>query len=113
MTMNEDDAVRQFAAALLNLLGAIRSAEANRTATEVRRLVAELREANGPARRNREEQKPMLLSTREAAKSLSVSPRTLWDLTAPRGPIPVVKIGTRTCYAIRDLEQAIEKMKSK
>ena len=30
---------------------------------------------------------------REAAKALGISARTLWGLTAPRGPIPCLRIG--------------------
>ncbi len=39
------------------------------------------------------QQFPLALRPREAAKALGVSPRTLWSLTAPRGPIPCVRIG--------------------
>jgi hypothetical protein len=34
------------------------------------------------------------LRPRDAAKALGISPRTLWALTAPRGPIPCARIGT-------------------
>jgi hypothetical protein len=37
---------------------------------------------------------PLLLITAdEAARRLSVCKKTLWNLTQPRGPIPVVRIG--------------------
>jgi predicted DNA-binding transcriptional regulator AlpA len=36
---------------------------------------------------------PLALRPAEAAKALGISPRTLWGLTAPRGPIPCVRIG--------------------
>jgi len=36
---------------------------------------------------------PLALRPREAAKALGISPRTLWGLTAPRGPIPCLRIG--------------------
>jgi hypothetical protein len=36
---------------------------------------------------------PLALRPRDAAKTLSISPRTLWGLTAPRGPIPCLRIG--------------------
>jgi predicted DNA-binding transcriptional regulator AlpA len=36
---------------------------------------------------------PLALRPREAAKALGISARTLWNLTAPRGPIPCVRIG--------------------
>ncbi|MCS7047344.1 MAG: helix-turn-helix domain-containing protein [Gemmataceae bacterium] len=35
----------------------------------------------------------LALRPREAAQALGISPRTLWALTAPRGPIPCVRIG--------------------
>lgn len=35
----------------------------------------------------------LALRPREAAKALGISARTLWGLTAPRGPIPCVRIG--------------------
>jgi hypothetical protein len=41
---------------------------------------------------------PLLLTPRAAAAALSVSPRTLWGLTAPRGPIPVVRLGRAVRY---------------
>jgi len=36
---------------------------------------------------------PMTLRLRDAARYLSISPRLLWGLTVPRGPIPAVRIG--------------------
>jgi hypothetical protein len=53
----------------------------------------------------------LLVDARQAAKSLSVSKGTLFNLTAPRGPIPAVKLGARVCYAVADLERAIETLK--
>ena len=35
----------------------------------------------------------LLLNSREASKALSVSEKTLYNLTQPRGPIPCVKLG--------------------
>jgi len=35
----------------------------------------------------------LLLTAREAAAVLSISERTLWTYTAPRGPIPAVRPG--------------------
>jgi len=37
---------------------------------------------------------PLALRPREAARMLSISERTLWSMTAPRGPIPCARIGT-------------------
>lgn len=47
---------------------------------------------------------PMALGPRDAAKALGISERTLWGLTAPRGPIPCVKAGTRVLYRSADLD---------
>ena len=35
----------------------------------------------------------LALRPAQAAKALSISPRTLWSLTTPRGPIPCLRIG--------------------
>ena len=49
----------------------------------------------------------LLLSANEAAKTLSICPRTLWSMTAPRGPIVALKIGARTLYPVDALRQWI------
>lgn len=36
---------------------------------------------------------PLALRPRDAAKALGISPRTLWSLTQPRGPIPCLRVG--------------------
>ena len=47
----------------------------------------------------------LLLNARDAARALSISERTLWGLTEPRGPIPAVRVGARSVrYAVADLE---------
>jgi len=51
----------------------------------------------------------LLLDAREAAKALSVCQKTLWSATAPRGPIPCVRIGKRVLYAVADLQRWIDK----
>ncbi len=50
----------------------------------------------------------LLLSAREAAKALSISERTLWSFTQPRGSIPSVKIGSRILYSVDALRKMIE-----
>ena len=47
---------------------------------------------------------PILLTPREAAQALSVSERTLYNLTAPRGDIPVIKSGQLVRYVVDDLK---------
>jgi hypothetical protein len=47
---------------------------------------------------------PLAVDARTAARMIGVSQRTLWSLTAPRGPVPVARIGNRVVYRIRDLD---------
>lgn len=50
----------------------------------------------------------LLVSASEAAKMLAISERTLWARTAPRGPIPIVKVTPRTLrYSLAALETFI------
>jgi excisionase family DNA binding protein len=48
---------------------------------------------------------PLALSPKEAASSLGISERTLWASTAPRGPIPSVKLGNRVLYPVAGLQE--------
>ena len=41
----------------------------------------------------------LLIPARDAARMLSVSERTLWGITAPRGSLPCVRIGARCLYS--------------
>ncbi len=43
---------------------------------------------------------PLALRPREAAAALGIGERKLWELTAPRGPIPCAKIGTCVVYPV-------------
>ena len=47
------------------------------------------------------------LSRREAAAFLSVSERTLYERTAPRGPIQSAKVGRRVVYSIVELTRYV------
>lgn len=51
----------------------------------------------------------LLLTSRDAAAALSVSERTLFSLTAPRGPIPVTRLpGVRSIrYSVDALREWI------
>ena len=52
----------------------------------------------------------LLLSPRYAAKALSISEKTLWSNTAPRGDIPVVRVGARGVrYSLEALQQWVER----
>jgi hypothetical protein len=60
----------------------------------------------------------LLLTSREAATALSISPRMLWKLTAPRGPIPAIRLGGRGAtaralrYSVDDLRAWIKEQKA-
>ncbi len=54
----------------------------------------------------------LLLKSRQAAEILSLSERTLWANTQPRGSIPVVRIGNCVRYAPRALERYIADQQS-
>lgn len=51
---------------------------------------------------------PLSLRPRDAAKALGISERTLWGLTAPRGPIPCLRIGPgkrqTVLYSVAELQ---------
>src|SRR5262245_22001960 len=50
---------------------------------------------------------PLLLTADQAAELLAISPSTLKELTAPRGPIPVVRIGRSVRYSRATLAEWI------
>lgn len=49
----------------------------------------------------------MLLTAKEASKTLAISPRKLWALTAS-GEIPHVRIGRNVRYQVEDLKDWID-----
>lgn len=48
-----------------------------------------------------------LLTREEAAKKLRISPRLLWSLTYPRGPIPCIRFRTSVRYSNESLIEYI------
>jgi hypothetical protein len=50
----------------------------------------------------------LALRPRDAAKALGMSARTLWGLSAPRGPIPCLRVGhgkrQTVLYPVADLQ---------
>ncbi|CAG1006731.1 hypothetical protein PHYC_03354 [Phycisphaerales bacterium] len=52
-----------------------------------------------------------LLDQRQAAAFLGISPGTLFNMSAPRGPMPVVKLNSRVLYDPADLRAAVERAK--
>ena len=110
--LSEEEAVRCFAKATLALLRTCRAIDHSLIAGEVRRVAKEAHESEVASIKNQQAAKPLLLNAQQAAKSLSISRGTLFNLTAPRGPIPSVKLGARVCYAVSDLERAVEALKA-
>jgi excisionase family DNA binding protein len=49
----------------------------------------------------------LLLTPREAAEALSISERALWQLTYPRGQLPVVRLGRSVRYDVQALRDYI------
>jgi len=49
----------------------------------------------------------LLLTPREAAETLSVCEKSLWSLTAPRGPIKCVRLGRSVRYSIEALREFV------
>lgn len=56
---------------------------------------------------------PMLLTAKQAAAAMQISERTLWAISAPRGPLPVVRIQSRVLYDPADLQRYVDAQKSK
>jgi len=48
---------------------------------------------------------PLALTTIQASRALSVSQRTLWSLTFPRGPIRPKKVGRLNLYPVAELQR--------
>ncbi len=56
--------------------------------------------------------RPLALCPRDAARELSISEKTLFNLTRPRGPIPAAKFGRLVRYDIRDLLAFLDAQKA-
>jgi predicted DNA-binding transcriptional regulator AlpA len=55
----------------------------------------------------------LLLTARDAAKSLAISEKNLWSLTTPRGPIPAIRVGERSVrYSVAALQRWIDEQQS-
>jgi hypothetical protein len=55
---------------------------------------------------------PLLLLPRDAAQTLAISERTLWEHSVKRGDIPCVRIGTAIRYSPEDLRAWIHENKT-
>ncbi len=52
----------------------------------------------------------LLLTSREAAEALAISPRSLWSLTNS-GELPCVRMGRSVRYAPEDLQEWIDRQR--
>lgn len=50
----------------------------------------------------------LLVSKGEAAHLLSISEKKLWNITCPRGPVPVVRLGSRILYSVKSLRGFVQ-----
>jgi excisionase family DNA binding protein len=57
------------------------------------------------------EKEPLLVDTREATRLLSISRKTLYTHTTPRGSIPCVRLGSLVRYSLADLRQWLQNSK--
>lgn len=51
---------------------------------------------------------PLLINATQAAKTMGISPRSLWTLTQA-GTIPHVRLGRRVMYSLQCLHEAVNK----
>ncbi len=50
----------------------------------------------------------LAVPARKAAELLSISERSLWSITAPRGDLPCLRIGRRCLYLVDSLRVYVE-----
>lgn len=118
VTPRESQAARALAEALLEFLVAHETAATSRQQSLAR---AEVRtRVDAPPATSSLATKPsaelevkptnaLLVDSKEAARMLSLGARSLWSLTAPRGPIPSVRIGTAVRYSVSSLEEFVKR----
>jgi excisionase family DNA binding protein len=108
LTTEEVAACQELAQAVLRFLAAYEEGKRKRmppsTSVEPRPAWVPLM----GSQKDRFEEAKLLLSIREAAKCIGTSERTLWKLTAPRGPIPAVRFGRVVRYSPDDLRAWIK-----
>lgn len=107
-TPREIAASQALASAVLELAAAVDEGRASRRAAEVARTPPPL-----PARPMSEKPEKILLTSREAAEMLSISPGTLFNMRAPKGPIPVVFLGAAVRYPLDDIRRMLAERRVK
>lgn len=122
-TSRELTAAGQLAEAIIEFLVAVEEGRAQRRSQRPRdELAVRIEHAPLPAPPpeltpapppNSELPDDTLLSARAAAKYLSVGDRKLWEITAPRGPLAVVRFGKATRYRVEDLRDLVQRNRIK
>ncbi len=115
LTEQELTEARRTGEAVVRLIATIQQASESRRSERMMRrgLVEEGTSVPGsPARFESLPEGRLLVNTREAARMLSVSERTLRAMTAPRGPIPVIRFGRAVRYAVEDMNLALSTLRS-
>lgn len=55
----------------------------------------------------------LLLTPKQTAAALAISPKTLWSLSQPRGPIPTIRVGERSVrYPVAALQRWIDQQQT-
>ena len=67
-------------------------------------MVKDLTQGAVPERRPQAGLGPLLYTPPQAAELLNISQRKLWGISAPRGPLAVVRIGNSVRYSPDDLD---------
>lgn len=109
-TANEEQAARALGAALLQFILAYESGRSLRRPLPTPPAPVQ---PLSPPEDHEATPRQLLLTVRQVAKLLSVSDRTVWTHTAPRGPIPAVRIGGSVRYTLEDLEAWIQQARNK
>ncbi len=121
-TSRETQAARALADALLEFLIEREEAAAARARPRVteHRPVHHRPGASAPAdpalaAREIEPKLPnkLLVDSKEACRLLSLGERNLWSMTAPRGPIPSVRIGRCVRFSVASLEEFVRRSEVK
>jgi hypothetical protein len=118
-TQRESLAVQHLARALLEFVIAHEEGRVARRAERPREEVAVRVEHVHPAPKEdaapprREAPERGFMNAKQAAEYLSIGERLLWSMTAPRGPLPSVRLGKAVRYPVGDLEATLQRMRSK
>jgi hypothetical protein len=114
-TKREVDAARALGEAILNLLVAHEEESAirlrQRWMMETPQTPLSSTSRSDQSRAATPSAASLLVTSKQAAEMLGVSTRTLCRMTAPKGPLQSVRLGSAVRYDVEDLVNAIASMK--